>query len=290
MVQPTLATLFLVFLVAQTPWPANLSFTARVVGVHDGDTISVFDGTKQTKIRLEGVDCPEEGADFSQRAKQFTSDLVFGKDVQIIGKELDRYDRLVARVTVNERDTSLALVEAGLAWHYKYYSDDPVLAAGEIIARAKKLGVWSLPNPIPPWETRVGTQARSLLESSAAARYHGNSKSRVYHSPGCQHYTCANCTVQLSSKEEAARVGFRPHEQCVGSAAVAQSARPLMSSAPSSPSGANSSGTMYHGNQDSRVYHAPGCQHYSCKNCVVVLSSKEEAGQRGFRPHSQCVQ
>ncbi len=98
------------------------TFTAKVVGVHDGDTITVYDGREQTRIRLDGIDCPENGTDFSQRAKQFASDLVFGKQVRIEGKERDRYGRLVARVKVDGTDVSLALVEAGLAWHYKRYS------------------------------------------------------------------------------------------------------------------------------------------------------------------------
>ncbi len=59
------------------------TFTAKVAGVHDGDTITVYDGREQTRIRLEGIDCPETGADFSTRAKQLTSNLVFGKQVRV---------------------------------------------------------------------------------------------------------------------------------------------------------------------------------------------------------------
>ena len=59
------------------------TFTAKVVGVHDGDTITVYDGREQTRIRLEGIDCPETGADFSTRAKRLTSNLVFGKQVRV---------------------------------------------------------------------------------------------------------------------------------------------------------------------------------------------------------------
>lgn len=120
-------------------------------------------------------------------------------------------------------DVSLALVEAGLAWHYKQYSDDPILAAAELVARSKKVGVWSLQNPIPPWEYRSGGSAsRGFVDSgqretpALGGVYHGNRRSKVYHAPGCQHYDCSNCTVELASKEEAARQGFRSHVQCVG--------------------------------------------------------------------------
>ena len=258
------------------------TFDAKVVGVSDGDTITVYDGREQTRIRLDGIDCPETGADFSQRAKQFTSEIVFGKQVRIEGKETDRYGRLVARIKVGGTDVSLALVEAGLAWHYKQYSDDQVLAAAEVVAKAKKIGVWSLPNPVPPWDHRSGVASAT---SSTSGPYHGNSRSKVYHAQGCQYFDCKNCTVNLASKETAARQGFRPHERCVGVAASTQAASP--SSATSSATASTSrSSTTYHGNKNSKVYHAPGCRYYSCKNCTVSLSSKEEAAQKGFRPHS----
>ncbi len=184
------------------------SFQAKVVGISDGDTITVYDGGQQTRIRLEAIDCPENGADFSSRAKQLTSDLVFGKQVRIEGKERDQYGRLVARVFVGDTDVSLSLVEAGLAWHYKQHSDDPVLAAAEVVARAKELGLWSLPNPTPPWEFRSGT---ANVGPPRSGPYHGNARSKVFHAPGCQHYDCKNCTVILASKGQAAQKGFRPH-------------------------------------------------------------------------------
>ena len=212
------------------------TFTAKVVGVHDGDTITVYDGREQTRIRIEGIDCPETGADFSAKAKQLTSNLVFGKQVRIEGKETDRYGRLVARIIVAETDVSLALVEAGLAWHYKQYSDDPILAAAEVVAKAKKVGVWSLPNPVPPWAYRAGTVISS-------GPYHGNARSKVYHAAGCQYFDCKNCTVELASAEEAKSRGFRPHESCTGH--TSESTAAIASSSAVSTS---SSGVTYHGN------------------------------------------
>ncbi len=160
-------------------------FTAKCVGVTDGDTLTVLIGTDQMKIRLEGIDTPESGQDFATRAKQFTSDLVFGKQVHILPKEKDRYGRLVARVRVNDTDVSLELVKAGLAWHYKRYSSDPGLAGAEQQARAEGVGVWSLPDPIPPWEQRRGgvseTWERAVESSQSGTVYHGNVSSRIYH-------------------------------------------------------------------------------------------------------------
>ncbi len=51
-------------------------FTGRVVGVSDGDTITVMHNGKGVRIRLHGIDCPEKRQAFGNRAKQFTAQQV----------------------------------------------------------------------------------------------------------------------------------------------------------------------------------------------------------------------
>ena len=46
------------------------------------------------------------------------------------------------------------MVQDGLAWHYKQYSKDDKMAKAEVEARESKKGLWSDPNPVPPWEYR----------------------------------------------------------------------------------------------------------------------------------------
>ncbi len=58
-------------------------FTGRVVGVADGDTITVLHDGKGERIRLHGIDCPEKRQAFGNRAKQFTSTLIFVKSVPV---------------------------------------------------------------------------------------------------------------------------------------------------------------------------------------------------------------
>lgn len=50
-----------------------------------------------------------------------------------------------------------------------------------------------------------------------------------------------------------------------------------------------SPGTVFHGNQVSRVYHSPQCEHYNCPNCILELESRVKAESEGFRPHAKCV-
>jgi len=131
------------------------TFTDRVVGVADGDTITVMYDGRGVRVRIHGIDAPEKGQPFGQRAKQFVSDLVFGKDVTVRPVTKDRYGRTVAEVILDDgRSLGEELVRAGLAWWYKRYSNDATLGDLENEARIAKRGLWSDPNPTPPWEFR----------------------------------------------------------------------------------------------------------------------------------------
>jgi len=110
---------------------------------------------KAVKIRLNGIDCPEKGQDFGTKAKSFTSDACFGKPVTVKVFDTDRYGRLVGDIVLPDgRILNQELVRAGLAWHYKAYSKDETLARLENEARAAMRGLWSIPNPTPPWDFR----------------------------------------------------------------------------------------------------------------------------------------
>ena len=138
----------------------TLSLPARIVNgkvikVHDGDTMTVLEGRVQHKVRLDGIDCPELGQAYGRRAREFTSTLVFGTKVKVIYSKLDRYDRLLGTVyTLGGANLNHELVRAGLAWHYKYYSQDKKLAALEKAARKATRGLWKDRDPIPPWQYR----------------------------------------------------------------------------------------------------------------------------------------
>lgn len=191
-------------------WLAPERFAGKVVSITDGDTISVMHDGRP--IRLDGIDCPERGQDFSQRAKQFTADLAFGQTVDVEVRDVDRYEGLVARVSVQGKDVSLALVRAGMAWHYKQYSSDPVLAEAEREARTERVGLWSRDGGIPPWDFRHPV---ALARDRAGGPFHGNQRSRVFHRPGCANFDCKNCTRIFHTSEEAVENGFRPAGDCL---------------------------------------------------------------------------
>lgn len=138
----------------------------RVIGIIDGDTITVLDSSnKQYKIRFAGIDAPEKNQPYGQKAKEHLSDLVFNRQVTVETEKKDRFRRPVGKVLVDGRDTNLAMVEAGYAWHYKKYQaeqspDDRLLYdSAEREARTARRGLWSDPDPIPPSEWRAGKHA-----------------------------------------------------------------------------------------------------------------------------------
>ncbi|MBI2192780.1 MAG: thermonuclease family protein [Planctomycetes bacterium] len=139
------------------------SFVGKVVGVSDGDTISVMRQGKAEKIRLYGIDCPEKAQPFGNRAKELASQLAFGKVVTVRVVSIDRYGRAVSWVTLPD-DASLnqELVKAGLAWWYEQFAPDATeLQELEEQARASGRGLWSDPQPIPPWDFRKARSQRN---------------------------------------------------------------------------------------------------------------------------------
>jgi endonuclease YncB( thermonuclease family) len=139
----------------------------RVVGVSDGDTITVLVGEHDSvKVRLAGIDAPEKAHPFGSVSKKNLSDHVYEKKITVEWEKKDRYGRVLGRVLVDGSDACLEQIRAGLAWHYKQYAkDQPASLRGtyeeaERLARRSRAGLWREPNPIPPWEFRHPDRAR----------------------------------------------------------------------------------------------------------------------------------
>lgn len=150
------------------------AFEAKVVGVSDGDTITVLDINKtQHKIRVAGIDAPEKSQDFGNRAKEHLSDLVFGKTVDLPEAKIDKYGRTISRVLVGGKDAGLEQIKVGLAWHYKKYeveqspADRASYIAAETHAKNAKLGLWSQANSIRPEDFRYASKAPKEAGSGA---------------------------------------------------------------------------------------------------------------------------
>lgn len=142
-------------------WASAAEIRGTVVGISDGDTVTVLDVEKrQHKIRLAGIDAPEKAQAFGQASKKSLSDMVFGKKVNVIWDKRDRYGRIVGKISTDQIDACLEQVRRGMAWHYKQYageqsSDDRIAyAEAEAAARTRRVGLWRDAGPVAPWEFR----------------------------------------------------------------------------------------------------------------------------------------
>ena len=104
----------------------TFSQTYKVIGIKDGDTVSILMGGKEKTVRLAHIDCPEKKQPFGTQAKTAVSDLCFGKYISLVGNgKTDRNGRLIAELILpNGVNVNKTLVKLGLAWHFKQYSKD----------------------------------------------------------------------------------------------------------------------------------------------------------------------
>ena len=125
---------------------------AVVISVIDGDTVSLESGER---IRYWFVDTPElngvDGAEcFADEARELNRRLVDGREISLEYPAIeqgcrDRYDRLLALVTVDGVSLNRTLVERGYARVESFGDDHPILGELEYLeaeAQSQNKGLW----------------------------------------------------------------------------------------------------------------------------------------------------
>ncbi len=197
------------------------SFSGNVVGISDGDTIKVLASGQAVTVTLYGIDAPEVGQDYSNKAKQALSALVFGQTVTVEAKETDRYKRTIGKILLQDgRSANEELVSQGYAWWYqKYAKKDARLRDLEALAKSSKRGLWADQRPVPPWEYRgSGKKNASKVRNADIERgeVRGNKNSKIYHWVGCPGYEkiSPGNRVGFASREKAEAAGYRAAKNC----------------------------------------------------------------------------
>ena len=143
-------------------------FTAKVQRVVDGDTVHVEDEAgKNFKVRLIGIDAPEQNQPYGLASTYHLRELLLNKLVLLKSKpkkgktySVDRYNRVLAKIVLDGRDINLSQVLSGYAWHFKRYqnqqspSDRESYSQAELHAKKNNLGLWGEKKPIAPWKWR----------------------------------------------------------------------------------------------------------------------------------------
>jgi endonuclease YncB( thermonuclease family) len=205
----------------------------KVVGITDGDTIRVLDSSyDEYRIRLAGIDAPEHNQPFGTRSRQNLAALIFGKTVRLECRKEESYNRQICKMLLPDgEDVCLEQVKAGLAWHYKQFQneqspeDRTAYSVAEDAARAAHVGLWSDPNPVPPWDFRHGESSRLCFDNGGhriqcSANHQGpvrgNRRTHIYQWPGCPYYEAISLRnrVDFASAHDAEGLGYRPAHNC----------------------------------------------------------------------------
>ncbi len=155
----TLAAVMLLAVFACNAMAATI--VGRVVGVSDGDTVTVLTAeNRQFRIRLSGIDAPEKKQPFGARAKETLARQVFGQPVTVEWSKTDRYGRIVGKIEVDGVDANLEQVREGSAWVYTQYlrelpvEDRRLYLQAQRQAQEERRGLWLDAQPEPPWQWR----------------------------------------------------------------------------------------------------------------------------------------
>jgi hypothetical protein len=136
---------------------------------------------------------------------------------------LDRYDRLVARVWLDDEDVALLQLQAGLAWHSTCHeweqsrAERVRYAAAQKVAEESRVGLWSDRSAIPPWVSR----GKPCAEQEQPGEFYdghvvANRRSGKYFLPGCRGYSGIPPAdrVRFDSERSAASAGFARSDGC----------------------------------------------------------------------------
>lgn len=259
-------------------------FSGKVVGVTDGDNITVLRINTPVDVRLNGIDAPEPGQPYGERAKQFVSALCFGDYITVRISGLDKYGRTLGDVILGDgRILNEELLRAGMAWHYVNYSADEGLAEIESKARLMKIGLWSDPLPVAPWEWRLRAsgvselagQKLGLTSSLGGPMVYITVKGKKYHSENCRFLRKSRIPISLAAAQAK---GYGPCSVCNPCASNTGGA--ALSRAKASDPGNQ---TVYVIRTGSK-YHKAGCRHL--RRSAIPMKLKDAA--INYAPCSVC--
>lgn len=191
----------------------------RVTTVRSGDMITTLTSTNvDQEIKLAGVAAPnvKKEQPFSRRAIKALSDKILGETVVVEHSRPDRMGQIIGSVTLGDRWINREMIEEGWAWYDKTTSESGELAAAEAKARAAKVGLWSEPNPVPPWEwkdPKSGGPAEKWTEETGenTDTVYVSETSNKYHRKGCRRLREG---VRAVTRRRAEKWSYKPCSVC----------------------------------------------------------------------------
>lgn len=121
----------------------------RILNLNNEETLA-----RKYRIRLRGIDAPENAMPYGKEAKEELTKIVQGQSLRVLVYGEDQYERYVADIYCDDKFVQELMLKKGFAWHYATYDQRPELARWEREARANRVGLWASSNPEEPWEWR----------------------------------------------------------------------------------------------------------------------------------------
>lgn len=149
-----LVPVLVLFAVSATGAVSQETFTGVVTGVPSADVLEVPLSGVTIKVELWGVIALKPGQYYADKALSYLKARCLGQTVTVRVMENTGYDSRIGYVTLPDgRKINQELVKYGYAWWSRGEApSDTYLKRYFEEAQRKRLGIWSQPNPIPPWE------------------------------------------------------------------------------------------------------------------------------------------
>ncbi len=132
------------------------SFQGVVTHVTDGDSLWVRTqaGAPPRQVRLQGIDAPEICQSYGREARAALAALALHRQVLVATRARDRYQRILARVSVGRQDLGAWMVAHGYAWSDGWRGSGGPYAREQDDAIRGGLGLWAGAGALRPRDFR----------------------------------------------------------------------------------------------------------------------------------------
>ena len=138
-----------VLMLATSAFAGN-KIKGEVEEIISGDKIIVETKKGDVKVKLYGIDAPEENHEYGRKSRNLLRDLIDDEDVKIEVVAVKNSGTLIGKVYFDGDYINEEMLKAGAAWYNSDKAEDRKLKKAEKLAREKERGLWKHNNPTPP--------------------------------------------------------------------------------------------------------------------------------------------
>ena len=187
-----------------------------VVAVASGDRLTLRMANRGVVVRLAGIDAPEQGQPYGNRARKSLAMMTFGRRARVVATGDEHNGELVARLYVADVDVNAEMVRLGHAWAEREATPDFELLRLEREAKGRRRGLWASDGHIAPWQWRAGKRAVERQPARVGAMVIADRNSKAFYPSGCPGagQVLDRHRVLFRNREEAQASGYRLASNC----------------------------------------------------------------------------